>query len=82
MASWSFCHINAASGSELNLQYFTRGGQSESGPTISVALDCRGKDTYVWFNRQEPIAADELAHFILRHLLNQAVDVVRRETQP
>jgi hypothetical protein len=75
------CHINAASGSELHLQYFSRGGQSESGTMISLALHCRAQDSYEWVtSKQERIPAEELSHFVLRHLLSQALDVVKRET--
>ncbi len=75
------CYINPASPPALGLQFFKRGWTKESGTTVTVLLDCRGKDKYVWIApKSEIIPSEELAAYVLRNLFAEGVQVVKDET--
>lgn len=76
------CHINPATPPTLELQFFKRGWTNESGTSVSLLLECRGSDEYVWVTpKSEPIPSEKLAEFILRNIFSEALQVIKREMQ-
>lgn len=76
------CYINPATPPTLDLQFFKRGWTRESGTRVSLLLECRGRDKYVWIAPQsEAIPSEKLADYILRNLFSEALQVIKSETQ-
>ncbi len=79
--SLATCHANWATAGTLRLQFFDGNGTEMPGDELH--LDCYGENEYVWDDVATGLTVDarELPAFVVRRLLDTAIEIVQRQTE-